>query len=321
MAKIFHHRALLRFSALALLTTGAAEAASMLPSGFSSAQARLNGTSLHYVRGGHGPAVILIHGFPEDWVEYQAIMPRLAQRFTVVAVDLPGIGRSAPAVGGYDAANLAAQIEGLVQSLNFDHPYVVGHDLGGLVTYAYVRQFPEALRGAMILDVPVPGLAGWDEATSGLWHIGFIQARGELAEKLVVGRQSAFLGWCYDLGKFTADQRAYFIQTYGATQLHAAFEIYRAFPKDAEWNASQKAPNPVPLVVAVGEKSFFASLVRKFVDGYRAKGMSRVESAVIPGAGHYLLADNPAAVADLIERYAAGAPFPYESTPSPGGSQ
>jgi pimeloyl-ACP methyl ester carboxylesterase len=77
----------------------------------------------------------------------------------------------------------------------------------------------------------------------------------------------------------------------------------------------------VPLVVAVGEKSFFAPLVSKFVDGYRAKGMSRVESAVISGAGHYLLADNPEAVADLIERYAAGASFPPESTPSPGGSQ
>jgi pimeloyl-ACP methyl ester carboxylesterase len=120
------------------------------------------------------------------------------------------------------------------------------------------------------------------------------------------------------LGKFTPDQRAYFIQSYGAAQLHAAFEIYRAFPKDAEWNASQNAPNSVPLVVAVGEKSFFAPLVTKFVDGYRAKGMAGVESAVIPGAGHYLLADNPEAVADVIERYAAAAPS--ESAPSPGGS-
>jgi pimeloyl-ACP methyl ester carboxylesterase len=64
------------------------------PPGFSAA--KLEG--LNYVRGGQGPAVILVHGFPEDWVEYRAIMPRLAKHFTVVAVDLPGIhgSRSRP---------------------------------------------------------------------------------------------------------------------------------------------------------------------------------------------------------------------------------
>jgi len=69
------------------------------PAGFTSASAHVDGSSLHYVRGGHGPAVILLHGFPEDWSEYQAIMPELAKRFTVVAIDLPGIGRSAPPTG------------------------------------------------------------------------------------------------------------------------------------------------------------------------------------------------------------------------------
>ena len=72
---------------------------------------------MHYVRGGQGPAVILIHGMPEDWTEYKAIMPRLAQRFTVVAVDLPGLGQSSPAAGGYEAASLAADIHAMAQSL------------------------------------------------------------------------------------------------------------------------------------------------------------------------------------------------------------
>lgn len=90
------------------------------------AQVRAQGTSLHCVRGGNGPAVILVRGFPEDWAEYQAIMPRLAKRFTVVALDLPGIGKSAPANGGYDAANLAAHIHALWDALKLDRPYVVG---------------------------------------------------------------------------------------------------------------------------------------------------------------------------------------------------
>ena len=288
-----------------LITVGAeAQPATGLgapPPGFSSAKAE----GLHYVRGGQGPAVILVHGFPEDWVEYRAIMPRLAKRFTVVAVDLPGIGKSAPATGGYDAANLAGLIHGLAKGLKLEQPYVVGHDFGGLVTYAYIRRFPETVRGAMILDVPMPGLPGWDEAVAGLWHIGFIQAPGELAEKLVVGRQAAYLGNSFDIGKCTPAARAYYIKAYGAPQLHAGFEIYRAFPKDAAFNAAQTAPNHTPLVVAVGEKSFFAPLLQRFVEGYRANGMTRVERAQIPGASHFVLADNPEAVADLIERYAS----------------
>ena len=308
MTEIIRRVALLGLATCAALVTAAVKAPAAdrfgdPPPGFTSANVQALGTSLHYVRGGQGPAVILIHGFPEDWVEYRAILPRLAKRFTVVAVDLPGIGKSAPANGGYDAANLAAHIQALADALKLERPYVVGHDLGGLVTYAYVRRFPDSLRGATILDVPMPGVAGWDEAVSGMWHIGFIQTPG-LAEKLVTGRQAALFDNFLAVGKFTPAARAYYAQAYDGPQLHAAFEIYRAFPKDAAFNAAQTTPNPVPLVVAVGEKSFFAALLPTFVDGYRAKGMKQVERAHIPGASHYVMTDNPEAVAELIERHA-----------------
>ena len=101
-------------------------------------------------------------------------MPRLAERFTIIAVDLPGIGTSAPAANGYDAASMAAEVHALTQTLKLERPYIVGHDLGGMVTYAYIRQFADSTRGAMILDVPMPGVSGLDEATSGLWHVGFM---------------------------------------------------------------------------------------------------------------------------------------------------
>src|SRR5204863_9898911 len=86
-----------------------------MPPGFVSATAKVNGATLHYVRGGKGPPVILIHGFPQDWSEYHAIMPRLAQRFTVIAVDLRGIGGSA-AAGGYDASNMAEDVRQLAEA-------------------------------------------------------------------------------------------------------------------------------------------------------------------------------------------------------------
>lgn len=273
------------------------------PPGFVSATARVDGAAIHYVRGGRGPAVVLIHGFPQDWVEYRAIMPRLARRFTVVAVDLPGVGKSAPSAVGYAAATRARQIHDLATRLALARPYIVGHDLGGITAYAYVRQFPADLRGAMILDVPIPGVGGWEAATKDAWHIGFIQTPG-LAEKLVPGRQDAFLGWALDQGRFTPAQRAYYFSAYGPAQLHAGFEMYRAFPADAKWNQAHTAPNATPVVIAIGERSFFAPFAQTFADGYRARGLTDVRSATAPGSGHYLLADNPEAVAALIERHA-----------------
>src|ERR1700730_11485461 len=93
------------------------------PPGLASATAKVNGTVLHYVRGGKGPPVILLHGFPQDWSEYRAIMPRLSQRFTVVSVDLRGIGGSAAAAGGYDAANMAEDVRRLAEVLKLERPY------------------------------------------------------------------------------------------------------------------------------------------------------------------------------------------------------
>ena len=178
---------------------------------FASETATVNGTTLHYVRGGKGPAILLIHGFPQDWFEYQAIMPRLAKRFTVIAVDLRGVGGSQATPGGYDTANMAEDVGQLVTALKLQGVYIVGHDLGGMVAYALVRRDPHTLRGAMILDAPIPGIAGWDESMSGpgVWHVGFMQVPG-LAEKLVAGRQADYFGYFFNFSKFTPAERAHY---------------------------------------------------------------------------------------------------------------
>jgi pimeloyl-ACP methyl ester carboxylesterase len=276
---------------------------------FVSSIANVNGTTLHYVRGGKGPALILIHGFPQDWFEYQGIMPRLAKHFTVVAVDLRGIGGSKATPGGYDAANMAEDIDQLAAALKLQHLYVVGHDIGGQVAYALVRRHPQDLRGAMILDSTIPGVVGWDESMSGpaVWHVGFMQVPG-LAEKMVAGRQAAYLGYFFGFSKFTPAEQAHYLKAYGTlAQLHAVFEMYRAFPANVKVNAAQQGPNDVPLFLATGEKSPFAAMVPKMAAGLRAAGFAHVESGVIPGAVHYDVQDQPDATAALIEQHAAPA--------------
>src|SRR3984893_11428355 len=241
------------------------------------------------------PPIILIHGFPQDWFEYHAIMPRLAKRFTVIAVDLRGIGGSKATSGGYDAANMAEDVRQLVSALQLERVYIVGHDIGGMVTYAFIRRYPQITRGAMILDVPIPGIEGWDEIQGdpSIWHVRFMQVPG-LPEKLVAGRQADYLRYFFSFGKFTPGDVAHYVKAYSTpTQLHAAFEMYRAFPANERFNQEQREPNDVPLFMGAVDGSPFARLLPKIAEGLHANGCTHVETGLIPGSVHYLVADQP----------------------------
>jgi pimeloyl-ACP methyl ester carboxylesterase len=282
-------------------------AVTALGSGFVSDTARVNGATLHYVRGGAGPAVILLHGFPEDWYAYHRIMPLLARRFTVVAVDLRGVGGSIPTEGGYDAANMAEDVHQLAEYLHLEHVYVVGHDIGGMVAYAFARRYPETSRGVMMLDTPLPGLGPWDavKANPIAWHINFQQTPG-LPEQLLAGREAIYLRHFLNSGTFSDADVARYAQAYAAPEhLRAALEIYRAFPADEKFNAAQQSAISVPLVLAPGKNSPFENLMPSYADALRAHGCANVEIEVIENSVHFVADEQPDAVAQLIERHAS----------------
>ncbi|HEY1929628.1 MAG TPA: alpha/beta hydrolase [Caulobacteraceae bacterium] len=281
----------------------AAAAAAGAPPGFTSSIVNVNGVRLHIVRGGSGPALILIHGFPQDWSEYRALMPRLAKRYTVVALDLPGIGRSGPSAGGYDADTLARDVDDLAKAQKLNRAFVVGHDFGGQVAYAFARRYPSDTRGTLLMDSPIPGLEGWSdvERDPSVWHVHFFQTPG-LPEKLLAGRQNALLDYFFQFGKFTPADEASAYAAYGSDgHMAAALAIYRAMPANGRANAAAKGRDDTPLTIATGDKSPFAKLIPKMAAGVRAVGFTHVDTATVPNSVHYLTEDNPDGVAALIE--------------------
>ena len=135
--------------------------------------ASVNGTSIAYFRAGSGPiTIVLIHGWPQSAYEWHKVMPELARTHTVIAVNLRGIGGSTPTAAGYDKANMARDVRALVRSLGLRNVYVFGHDIGGMVSYAYARSFPGELAGFGVFDVPLPGIDPWSEvqSNSNAWH-------------------------------------------------------------------------------------------------------------------------------------------------------
>jgi pimeloyl-ACP methyl ester carboxylesterase len=272
--------------------------------GFTSGTAQVNGIDLHYVRGGSGPAILLVHGYPQDWTEYRGIMPELARRFTVVAVDLRGAGLSSAPPAGYDAPTMATDLHQLAQRLHLGKVYVVGHDIGGMVAYAYARLNPGDTRGTMVLDVPLPGLDPWQESTISLWHIGFLQTP-DLPEGLMAGRLQVYFRFVLNKQHFTDADVDRYVRAYeGPARLHAGFEYYRNFPANGVFNAAQRGRITVPFVWAGGDDSVFGKFGPAIVASLHHQGWTDVRNATIADSDHFVVNDNPRAVIALIDRNA-----------------
>lgn len=274
--------------------------------------ASVDGVRMHYVTGGSGTPVVLLHGWPQTWFGWWSIMPELAERHTVYAVDLPGLGDSTGTPTGYDKATLARYVHALVaDQLGVRDAHVVGHDLGAAVAYQYAAQFPADTAGLGYLDLPLPGPA-LDAATyrSMSWHIAF-QSQPEVPEKLVdddvreylamfypqVAFEGAAFGGTSDRSPFTEAEINEYARTYGRPEvLTGGFELYRSLDQDVrDTTAADPVDTPTLLLTAQGQ-----------LDPVRATTAGRltniVRAADVPDAGHWLVEENPEFVtAELLQ--------------------
>jgi len=278
--------------------------------GFESQTVDVGEVSLHLVRGGTGPGVLLVHGFPQDWYEWRGVMDRLARTSTVVAVDLRGVGGSDAPRDGYDAATMAGDLHRLVERLGIGPVDVVGHDIGGWVAYAYGRLHPTAARSVTIIETLIPGVEPFATANLDvpLWHGQFHMVPG-LPEALVADRQETYFRYFFDIGTrgdgvITAEDVRHYAAAYGdAAHLRAAFEVYRAIPTNVTFNDALRDPIAVPLLLAGGEH-VFGPVLEDVAANLRSNfGWSDVSVHVVPDGQHYLVEERPDDIAALIERH------------------
>src|SRR5215469_16045759 len=85
------------------------------PANFKHQYATVNGVKIHYVIGGSGTPLLLVHGFGQNWYMWNRLLPELSKHFLVIAPDLPGLGESGKPDSGYDKKTMAADIHGLVK--------------------------------------------------------------------------------------------------------------------------------------------------------------------------------------------------------------
>ncbi|MGC0343694.1 alpha/beta fold hydrolase [Streptomyces sp. SLBN-8D4] len=285
-----------------------------MPAGFSEHKTRVAGIGINYVIGGHGPTLVLIHGYPQTWYEWHGIMPALAEHYTVIAPDLPGAGRSDAPASGYDKKTMAAKLHALLVSLGKEHDVnVVGHDIGTMVAYSYAAQYPHSVRKLVLSEAPIPdpGIYKFPALTAqgpGVWNFGFFSLRTGLPESLVQGREltwaTGFMrGIAVRKDALTPDDLEVFASYLrDDARLKASFAWFRTFPQDIADNARlRKKPLTMP-VLAIGADGSLGSSVAKQVRRYA----THVTPAVVPDSGHWIYEEQPKVTTDLLLHFLGG---------------
>jgi pimeloyl-ACP methyl ester carboxylesterase len=153
-----------------------------------------SGLRIHFVIGGHGPALVLLHGFPQHWREWRLVMPALADAgYTVIAPDLRGFGDSYKPLDGFDVGTVSEDIREVVRQLGQQGVNLVGHDVGASVAYAWAAAYQDEVRRLVLMEALPAGLeppAASVPMLSGksLWHLAF-GGTPDVPEALLANRE------------------------------------------------------------------------------------------------------------------------------------
>jgi pimeloyl-ACP methyl ester carboxylesterase len=273
--------------------------------GIASRTAEIDGTQLHYLSAGTGPAVILLHGYAETSRMWRPIIPLLAEKFTVIAPDLPGIGDSAIPSGGLEMITSAKRIHSLIRSLGIEKARVVGHDIGLMVAYAYAAEFPTETEKLVLMDAFLPGVPGWEPIYNdpNIWHFRFY---GEYPEALVKGRERVYFEYFWNVlaadkarSLPETDRKAYAEAYARPGRMRAAWAYFASWPqlaKDFAQLAQTKLTMPV--LALGGEKSLGSQL------GEQAKLVADdVTVIVLKDAGHWILEEKPRETTEALIKF------------------
>jgi pimeloyl-ACP methyl ester carboxylesterase len=268
--------------------------------------AQLNGTKLHYVTAGEGPAVMLLHGWPQTWYEWRHVIDLLAGDYQVVAPDFRGFGYSGKPANGYDAATMAADLAALSSHLGLTDVTVIGHDWGAVFGYVYAATSPDQVRALGIVEMALPGVGVMEQAIAPapqgnyLWHMGF-QSVPDLPELLIAGKERPYLRWffehfAYDPSAITdADLDEYVSAITQVGALRAGLAVYQDFFTSAD-QVSELAKTPLEIPVrAYGGEACLGGLTLASVQAV-APGAT---GGVIERCGHWAGEERPDVVASI----------------------
>jgi pimeloyl-ACP methyl ester carboxylesterase len=267
--------------------------------------AEVDGIQLHYLTAGHGPPLLLLHGYAETSSMWIPLLPVLAERFTAIAPDLPGIGDSGIPADGLDMQIAAIRIHKLALALGVEKASVAGHDIGLMVAYAYAAQFPAEVEKLAVMDAFLPGVGEWESIYNhpGYWHFRF---NGPTPEELVRGRERVYFDYLWnDLAADRSrsipesNREAYTAAYARPGRMRAGWAYFVSFPQAAkDFARLAQTGLTMPVLAIGGEKS-----LGEFLGRQMKLVASNVSTIVVKDSGHWLLEEKPKETTDALVKF------------------
>ncbi|MFB7057632.1 alpha/beta fold hydrolase [Streptomyces vinaceus] len=281
--------------------------------GFTHRWVDAEGIRLHAVEGGRpaGPTVVLLAGFPQTWWAWRKVMPGLAERFHVIAIDLPGQGHSERPQGSCDTHTVASHVQAALTSLNVPTYWLVAHDIGAWVAFSLALKYEERLHGLALLDAGIPGITLPDSVPTDpdrawkTWHFAF-HLVPELPETLLTGRERDYVGWFLKVKALSPnsfddaeiDHYAAAIAAEGG--LSASLAYYRDAAESARRNhdALERGHLTVPVLGISSSHGSIPDMAASL-----SPWAKNATGVVIPQAGHFIPDEQPYATVDALTAF------------------
>ncbi|MGO7898051.1 alpha/beta fold hydrolase [Rhizobium ruizarguesonis] len=290
--------------AIAVHAQQAVAAVRAFPASFTRQEVTMNGAAQFFRIGGHGPAVLLLHGFGDSGDMWEPLAVELAKSHTVIVPDLRGMGLSAHPEGGYEKASQASDFSKALSNMGIDKFDLVTHDIGNMVGYRLAVQFPDKVTKWVVMDAPLPGLGNWQKqlVNPKVWHFNF---RGPDVERLVAGRERILLDRFYnelsaDPSRIDEQTRNHYAALYARPgAIHDAFSgQFAAFAQDAKDNQAifaEKGKLKMPILAIGGDHSYGPAMKDELL-----AVADNVQGAVIKDSGHWIMEEQPDQAVALI---------------------
>jgi pimeloyl-ACP methyl ester carboxylesterase len=246
----------------------------------------------------------MLHGFADTGDMWAPLAAAMMKTNTIVVPDLRGMGLSSYPDKGYEKKNQAKDIAAVMDKLNIAKADLVTHDIGNMVGYALAAQYPDRITKWAIIDAPLPGIGPWDEILKSplLWHFNF---RGPDVDRLVKGRERIYLDRFWNelsanpksIDEATRRHYATIYARPGA--MHAAFNQFEAFSRDAADNKAFAAKKLTMPILALGAEKSFGT---QQADIMKIVG-SNVEGGIIPNSGHWIMEEQPETTIKMVRAF------------------
>jgi pimeloyl-ACP methyl ester carboxylesterase len=266
--------------------------------------ASVDGLRLHYAAAGQGEALVLLHGWPQHWWSWRALIGPLAEHYRVICPDVRGLGWSAGGSADHSLGRLAADVVDLLDQLEIESACLVGHDWGAAIGYQACLDRPGRFRAFM----PIGGLTPWSSEGASLrlwarpWHIPILAAGGRsprLTRRIAANSLRAWRGE----GAFSSSELDVYLDSVATPESAAATQRYyrtvalTEIPRFVRHHSEMLLSTPTlhlngeldPLTIGVP-------------DSYR-RYAGRMRLELLAGCGHFIAEEAPEQLLGRIESF------------------